>query len=779
MSFVKRLCRTIVASALLFLSAAPMHAGIDTATYDAVNGIVCKNMWLKSRVLDATEFEQLPFISNFLKVRTATIYGSGENAKAILGYSKPTMNADSTGTEDTAHIIIIDLATGEYEKEVKLSCNGADITHLLCATQIGVDDFGNLYFGGFVSDILTTPLKLYRITDIDNGTAELAGELSIPSEEVEALNLTTTQRIYYFDICGDITGQQSHAIVMAALQNSTKVCRWRLEQGMSDWYGDFDGYVTWDDSNLVTYPADQPEWSGAPMVHILTSESDGGLDGDCFYVDGYTTYPVIYGIDGLMRDGFMNAPEELNPQTITNGITEFSVGGKLFIAYSLAQYNGTPGCQIRVAELVDQAFTNMQSYWELPADGLGTTSDGGTRIHSLSTMKITDENGLDGVYLLNYKCNNGIGLYLIAQNGFIDPYTGEAVTAPENTTPEVSPSYSIALSTNSASIMQGESMQLSATVSPEGSAVTYTSLDEAVATVSESGLITAVAEGQTSIIAALSDDTTVADTCVVTVETFNKPNTFAVEDFRIKRDSTFTMPVAMHNDSTITAFQCDIVLPQGITVTKTDDVIDVTLDDERKQDHTINAELLDDGTLRVISSSLTLAKYTGNSGNLFNIGLAVDENGVDGKHTIEIKNIKLSSVTGSQCNAPATKATAEIYTFEQGDANGDHKIDVADVVSITQVILGKTEEAVNETVPDYNNDKVVDVFDIVEIIKYILSQQSTESQAVTMSAFETAKDAVSIESFTVDRFGTGTIDIACAISLHSLHSKWICIYPKA
>ncbi|MBQ9073523.1 MAG: dockerin type I repeat-containing protein, partial [Muribaculaceae bacterium] len=246
----------------------------------------------------------------------------------------------------------------------------------------------------------------------------------------------------------------------------------------------------------------------------------------------------------------------------------------------------------------------------------------------------------------------------------------------------------------------------------------------------------------------------------ISQETFNKPNTFAVEDFRIKRDSTFTMPVAMLNDSTITAFQCDIVLPQGITVTKTDDVIDVTLADKRKQDHTINAELLDDGTLRVISSSLTLAQYTGNSGNLFSLGLAVDENGVDGKHTIEIKNIKLSSVTGSQCNAPATKATAEIYTFEQGDANGDHKIDVADVVSITQVILGKTEEAVNETVPDYNNDKVVDVFDIVEIIKYILSQQSTESQAVTMSAFETAKDAVSIESFTVDRFGTGTIDIA-------------------
>ncbi|MBQ9074119.1 MAG: leucine-rich repeat protein, partial [Muribaculaceae bacterium] len=520
MSFVKRLCRTIVASALLFLSAATMHAGIDTATYDAVNGIVCKNMWLKSRSsLDVTEFEQqLPFISNYSKVRTATIYGTGENAKAILCYSKPIMNADGTATVETAHIIIFDLATGEYEKEVKLSCNGADITGLLCAAQIGVDDFGNLYFGGYTADILTTPLKIYHIKDIDNGTVELAGELSIPAEEVETLNLTTTQSIYYFDICGDITGQQSHVIAMAAPNNSTKVCRWKLDQGMSDWYGDFDGYVTWDDSNLVTYPADQPEWGHAAMVHILTSESDGGLDGVCFYVDGQITYPVIYGIDGVMRDGFMNAPAELTPRTDTNGVTEFSVGGKKFIAYSLAQYQVDPGCQIRVAEFGEGfSFDGMQSYWELPADGLGTTSDRGTLIHSLSTMKITDENGLEGVYLLNYKCNNGIGLYLIAQNGFIDPYTGEAVTAPESTTPEVPSTYSIALSTHSASIIQGESMQLSATVSPEGSAVTYISLDEAVATVSESGLITAVAEGQTSIIAALSDDTAVADTCDVTV----------------------------------------------------------------------------------------------------------------------------------------------------------------------------------------------------------------------------------------------------------------------
>ena len=60
----------------------------------------------------------------------------------------------------------------------------------------------------------------------------------------------------------------------------------------------------------------------------------------------------------------------------------------------------------------------MTLYWTVPTKGLGEVSDGGTRIHAVETLPATDANGKEGVYLLTYKCNNGLGVYVIAEDGF-------------------------------------------------------------------------------------------------------------------------------------------------------------------------------------------------------------------------------------------------------------------------------------------------------------------------------------------------------------------------
>lgn len=75
----------------------------------------------------------------------------------------------------------------------------------------------------------------------------------------------------------------------------------------------------------------------------------------------------------------------------------------------------------------------------------------------------------------------------------------------------------IALDAEAATLLEGETLQLTATVTPADAtepAVTWTSSDDAIATVVD-GLVTAVAEGEATITAKAGDKTA---TCVVTVE---------------------------------------------------------------------------------------------------------------------------------------------------------------------------------------------------------------------------------------------------------------------
>lgn len=83
------------------------------------------------------------------------------------------------------------------------------------------------------------------------------------------------------------------------------------------------------------------------------------------------------------------------------------------------------------------------------------------------------------------------------------------------TVAEPAPAPTITLTTTSATIKVGETVQITAVATPEGSTITYTVADSSIATVSESGLVTAVKAGTTTITVANGEAT---QTFTVTVE---------------------------------------------------------------------------------------------------------------------------------------------------------------------------------------------------------------------------------------------------------------------
>lgn len=90
---------------------------------------------------------------------------------------------------------------------------------------------------------------------------------------------------------------------------------------------------------------------------------------------------------------------------------------------------------------------------------------------------------------------------------------------PASETIEVLPS-KVELNKDEVTLAANETEQLTATVTPATATtktVTWSSSDETVATVSDAGLVTAVADGTATITCVCTSDTSVKDTCEVTV----------------------------------------------------------------------------------------------------------------------------------------------------------------------------------------------------------------------------------------------------------------------
>lgn len=411
--------KALLLAALAATVATSVQAKTDGVTYEDVNGFTCANKWIDSRNYNVDGWFGLPFAEMYAKARTATLGKYQGKDVVIVGFSKTLI--ENEVSNDYAHLVLIDFMNGQVIKTVQMTANGEPVKGLLCANQVGCDQFGHVWFAGYLQTTITvneagevkkTPLNIYVVDDLDAGTCHKEAELVLPDDEAEA-----SGRIDYCDLVGDITRTEANCVVMAALNaDNTWVVGWACEQGGTEWTGAMDDYYA--NSFTDTYPADLTSWGTAPFVRIVLNED---YTNELFYVDGFNTCPSLYSNAGSMIDSFASAVE-LAPKTGTNGVGEFAIAGKNFIAYSMGQYDMTPGCAVRVAELGEgQAFEGMESYWVLPEGGLGEVSDGGTRIHAVETRAVVDKDGNEGAYLLTYKCNNGIGVYTIGAPGFVDP----------------------------------------------------------------------------------------------------------------------------------------------------------------------------------------------------------------------------------------------------------------------------------------------------------------------------------------------------------------------
>ena len=198
-------------------------------------------------------------------------------------------------------------------------------------------------------------------------------------------------------------------------------------------------------------------------------------------------------------------------------------------------------------------------------------------------------------------------------------------------------------------------------------------------------------------------------------------NVLHIYNMEANRQGTIILPIELANEDAITAFQFELVLPDGVTI---EDAV-LTL---RKSNQTLSYSKLGNGNYQLVAFSSDSRAFSGNSGELVNVQLKVGDTVAAGDYTIEVKNIELTTTDEKACNPADCFATLTVSDVQLGDANGDGKISITDAVAVVNKLLGRPSSNFREEAADVNGDGKISITDAVAIVNIVLGKRSANAR---------------------------------------------------
>ena len=387
----------LLTAALALVAFASAFAVTDGQTYEPVNGIKIVNSWILDRFHTPTVFPKAEYCNT--RARTAVMNNG------VIYIARSEVKAAVVAPGDTVAQSVIyrlDAKTGAELPALDVTLDGKPYGGLLAVNSIGRDNFGHVWVMPYSEKKAEVPVYTLNVE---------TGELTLVTTLSKGDKIARTD---YYDVIGDITREKAECNIMAAAALAATIYRWHADQGAEEFEGGFEGDISLEITSF--FPETVTLWGYAPVVKMCYDPaSETPYAGELFYIDGFNSVPALYDVTGSLIDSFEAVDKALYPEAGTNGVAEFSLDGRNFMVYSIAQYSGTGhGCQANIVELGEgMSLGGMTKYWQIPADSLGQTSDGGTRVHSFN---VEYNDAQDVVTLFDFKCYNGMAVYQIGKN---------------------------------------------------------------------------------------------------------------------------------------------------------------------------------------------------------------------------------------------------------------------------------------------------------------------------------------------------------------------------
>ena len=320
----------------------------------------------------------------------------------------------------------------------------------------------------------------------------------------------------------------------------------------------------------------------------------------------------------------------------------------------------------------------------------------------------------------------------------------------------------IELDKAAAVVIEGETMQLNALITPEDATnktLAWASSKPDVATVNENGVVTGVGVGTATITAMTTDGSNLSASCVVTVKTLSADNCFSMPDCEVLHGESITIPVQLNNTQGIMAFQTNLYLPEGFSLVTDEDDEPVIMPSSRlTDDHIIMADYLNDGGVRILCYNTSEQIISGNEGDLFYITVNAPDDAA-GDYAIYLRNSRLTNMDYNEIRIPDAGAVLKVNTFIPGDVNDSHNVNVTDIVVAAQYVLQRNPSPFIFDAADMNGDGEVTVTDIMLIARLIL-YPTTINAPRQAPAIATNDDRMSGESISLQPGETRKVSIA-------------------
>lgn len=286
---------------------------------------------------------------------------------------------------------------------------------------------------------------------------------------------------------------------------------------------------------------------------------------------------------------------------------------------------------------------------------------------------------------------------------------------------------SITLNKTEAEMVVGENLKLTANIAPNNATnktITWSSTNEAVAVVSESGLVTAVGSGTCQIKATANDGSGKSASCLITVE---KNNKLTVTDMTQCSGGRGVLNVLLSDEETIMGFQFDLELPAGVTVAEdSDGKLMAQLTGNAGNTHSISSSKVSDGLYRFVVTPQGSRAISQATGDGMTITIDVADDVAVGTYQMSIKDIEMTvKRTGNVYEDIHPKNSTAMLTITEatmGDVNGDGRVSVTDVISMNSYILEEEPAQFIRKVADLNGDGRVTITDMVQVIDIILGR---------------------------------------------------------
>ena len=188
--------------------------------------------------------------------------------------------------------------------------------------------------------------------------------------------------------------------------------------------------------------------------------------------------------------------------------------------------------------------------------------------------------------------------------------------------------------------------------------------------------------------------------------------------------------VCLKNAQAASAYNFDLVLPEGVTIAKGSNGKYIDALSDRHSDHspTLNYKEADNvysfATLSGNSEALT-----GNDGAIRLVTLHVADDVAEGTYPIYIKNATYSLPDGSIKDLENTVSSITLENYILGDVNGNNMVDIGDAVSIVNFLVGKPSSTFIEKAADTNKNNQIDIGDAVTIVNFLVGKTANLSRS--------------------------------------------------